>query len=73
METLEKLKKAAKKNTWSNLNAMIESSGLELELVQNFPYGKIWKVINNKDLTYISNFKKYINQEIPELKYSLNY
>lgn len=71
--TITKIKKAAKNNTWSNVNTIIENSGLELKLVQNFPYGKMWQVINDKDLAWVSNFKKYIDQEIPEIKYSLNY
>ena len=70
---ISKIKKAAKNNTWNNVNYIIENSGLELKLVQNLPYCKMWKVLNDKDLNYISNTKKYVDQEIPQIGYSLNY
>ena len=37
---------AAKDNTWENVNTIIENSGLEIKLVENFAFLKMWEVKN---------------------------
>lgn len=70
--TTTQLKSAAKNNSWTNVNSIIESSGLELTLIQDLPFSKMWEVRNNKEITHITNTMKYCGENISKLTFCWN-
>jgi hypothetical protein len=51
----EKIMQKTKNLSFENVTNCIEKIGLELELVQDLPFTKMWKVKNNKEFYMISN------------------
>jgi hypothetical protein len=66
------IKKATKGMTLENATAFIQNLGFELELLQEFSYGKMWKVKNNTEILIISNFLKNLSSNECEIKFSFN-
>ena len=64
-----KLISAAKNNTWTNVNSIIENSGFELNLIQDLPFMKMWEVKNNKEVTHVTNTMKYCGENISKLTF----
>lgn len=69
---LSQLTKAAKNNTWTNINFLIENSLLEVKLIQDLPFMKMWEVKNNKEISHITNTMKYCGENIAKLSYCKN-
>lgn len=70
--TTSEILKASKNNSWTNVNFIIENSGLELNLIQNLPYCKMWEVKNNSEISHISNVMKSCGENISEVKFAWN-
>lgn len=70
--TTTQLIASAKNNSWTNVNFIIENSGLELTLIQNLPFMKMWEVKNNKEITHITNTMKYCGENISKLTFCWN-
>ena len=70
--TTSQLKSASKNNSWTNVNSIIENSGLEINLIQDLPFAKMWEVKNNKEITTITNTMKYCGQNISSLTFCYN-
>ena len=71
--TTKQILTASKNNTWTNMNTIIEKSGLELELIQDLPFTKMWGVKNNKEITHITNTMKYCGENISKVTFCYNY
>jgi hypothetical protein len=69
---MKKLVRIAKNNSWSNVNQMIENLGLQLELIQDLPYCKMWLVKNHKEIHCISNTIDYANNGNGDIKFTFN-
>lgn len=70
--TTKQLKQAAKNNSFENVNFIIENSGLCLELIQEFPFSRLWKVVNNREVCFISNTIADLNTGKAQLKFVFN-
>jgi ABC-type metal ion transport system substrate-binding protein len=70
--TAQQLISAAKNNSWTNVNSIIENSGLEINLIQNLPFLKMWEVKNNKEITHITNTMKCCGENISKLTFCWN-
>ena len=66
------IRKSAKNNSWSNVNQLIENLGLQLELVQDLTFCKLWIVKNNTEIHSISNTIDYANNGNASVKFSFN-
>jgi ABC-type metal ion transport system substrate-binding protein len=71
--TTKEILKAAKNNTWTNVNSIIENSNLEIKLIQNLPFMKMWEVKNNKEITHVTNTMKYCGENIANVTFCFNY
>lgn len=72
MKTKE-IKKATKSMSFESATYFIENCGLELNLIQSFPFGKMWEVKNNKEITHISNFCKSLIDTTADVKFCWNH
>ncbi len=67
--TSDQILRAAKNNTWTNMNHVIENSGLELELIENLPFLKMWAVKNSKEFSHITNTMKYCGEDVSKVTF----
>ena len=67
MNTIKKLIKNANATTFTNANLLIENSGLNLKLIEDLPFMKIWRVIDNKEIVTIMNMMKYCGENIADV------
>ena len=70
--TSTQIKKATKNMTFENANYFIQNSSLQLELLQNFPFSKMWTVKNNKEFYIITNSKKDLINEMSKVTFAFN-
>jgi len=61
-----------KNTTFTQGNLIIENSGLELELIQNLPFVKMWSVKNNKEITHITNTMTFVG-DMSKVTYCFNW
>lgn len=64
--------KLTKNNTFKTNNTIIENSGLELELIQDFPFVKMWKVNNSKEFTHITNNIDNLVTRVSKVRFAFN-
>jgi|LakMenEpi03Aug12_release.lakeMendotaPanAssembly.Ray.scaffolds.fasta_scaffold202382_2 hypothetical protein len=69
---VNKIKESAKNNSWSNVNRIIENLNLQLELVQDLPFCKLWIVKNNIEIHSISNTIDYANNGNASINFTFN-
>jgi ABC-type metal ion transport system substrate-binding protein len=70
--TTREILNAAKNNTWTNINSVIENSKLEIKLIQDLPFMKMWEVKNNKEITHVTNTMKYCGKNISKVTFCYN-
>jgi hypothetical protein len=70
--TSTQIRKATKNMTFENANYFIQNSNLQLELLQNFPFLKMWSVKNNKEFAIITNSKKDLINEMSKVTFAFN-
>lgn len=63
---------ASKTLTFEQANALIEKSGLTLELIREMSCERLWRVVNNKEICYISNCYKSLVTGMSEVKVVYN-
>lgn len=66
----QQIKKATKNNTFENATYIIENSGLELVLIQNLGFSKMWEVKNNTEITHITNTLKDLVSNQSDVKFT---
>lgn len=70
--TAAELIKASKTASFSNMNYLIQNSGLSLEIIHESPLFKTWKVRDNKEFCFISNHIKALGENKSELTFCFN-
>jgi hypothetical protein len=69
---MKSLIRISQNNSWSNVNQMIENLGLQLDLIQDLPFCKLWIVKNHKEIHSISNTIDYTNNGNGDIKFTFN-
>jgi hypothetical protein len=63
---------ASQKLNFQQANALIEKSGLNLELIREMSCERLWRVVNHKEICYISNCYKSLVTGMSEVKVVYN-
>ena len=71
--TTKEIKKATKSMSFESATYFIQNCGLELTLIQDFAFGKMWEVKNNNEISHISNFLKSLTDNTADVKFCFNY
>lgn len=71
--TFNQLRKAAKGNSFENVTALIENSGLQVTLIQNLPFTKTWEVKNHKEVSHIMNTIKNLGSNESQFGFTTNF
>ena len=58
--------------TFEQANVLIVSSGLKLELIREMSCERLWRVVGNKEICYISNCYKSLVTGMSEVKVIYN-
>ena len=67
------IKKATKNMSFESANHFIENCGLELILISNSKFSKMWDVKNNKEITHICNDLYSLTDNKSDVKFVFNY
>lgn len=70
--TTKEIRKATKSMSFESATYFIENCGLELNLIADVVYGKMWEVKNNKEITHISNYCKSLTDNTADIKFCFN-
>jgi hypothetical protein len=68
----KEIKKATNGLNFDQINYFLNNSGLELNLIQNLGFCKMWEVSNHSEICFISNTIKQINSNLAEVKFVFN-
>jgi hypothetical protein len=63
---------ASKSLTYNGANTLIENSGLKLELIRDMGFERLWRVVGNKEICYITNAHKSLVTGMSEVKVVYN-
>lgn len=58
MTTSQQIIEAVNGKNWFEANEIIENLSLDINLIQNLPFCKIWEVKNDKEITHVTITKR---------------
>ena len=73
MNTAEKIKKETQKMNFNQATKYIESIGLDIEIHENYPFLKSWRIKNHNEFTNISNYLNSLDSDKSDIKFTFKF